>query len=412
MQERMTVQNVAKKKHTLLPQHRPPLRRDKPVRVSLPNQQPRYIFPSTERSFIFIPRALRPNQQGFGRGRGRSSFNPSRRTSIYGGSTYTPSVAMSRRSSLGGTVPGDGLRSPGGSVLSLAPNHVSEPGKPVVRFPPAARSMALLPQPISHHVNGAPNAPAPMQTVLQSHDGQENFAGALTMHQPRPQKTVSVADIELPARFTFNAPQQQQEQPFHQQMPVPVNPLVYADDGTGYHSHARRMSHVSRPSGTPLSQIPERAIYAQPFQPFPLPPQAQAYLSPPYAPGTVFYPAMPGDIVGYGSGLGPSMAPAFLTGAHPPPYMVPAAVLSAPVPAPAPAPPTDGNTPAGTVAHESNGMVYYYDSSQLPPSTGAPYSAPFAGPRIGGVVGMAGMLTPPSHFFYPPTNSGVYYAAP
>jgi CASC3/Barentsz eIF4AIII binding len=414
MPEKKTVQNVAKKKHTLLPQHRPPLRRDKPVRVSLPNQQPRYIFPSTERSFIFIPRALRPNQQGFGRGRSRNSFNPSRRTSIYGGSAYSPSVALSRRSSFGGTAPGDGLRSPAGSILSMPPNYVSEQGKPVVRFPPGARPMALLPQPTPHHVNGAPSAPGPMQTGLQSHVRQENVPGGLTMHQPRPQKTVSVADIESPGRFTFNPPQQH-EQPFHQQMPVPVNPQAYADDGTGYHTNARRMSHASRPSGTPLSQIPERAIFAQPFQPFPLPAQGQAYLLPPYAPGPVFYPAMPGEIVGYGPGVGPPpMGPAFFTGAHLAPYMVPGATMSAPVSAPPHGPaPSDGNTPAGTVAHESNGMVYYYDSAQLPPSTGAPYSAAsFAGPPVGGVVGMGGMLTPPNHFFYPPTNNRVYYATP
>jgi CASC3/Barentsz eIF4AIII binding len=413
MLEKKIVQNVAKKKHTLLPQHRPPLRRDKPVRVSLPNQQPRYIFPSTERSFIFIPRALRPNQQGFGRGRSRNSFNPSRRTSIYGGSAYSPSVTMSRRSSLGGIAPGDGLRSPAGSILSLPPNCVSEQGKPVVRFPPGARPMAMMPQPAPHHVNGAPIAPGPMQIGLQSHVRQENVPGSLTMHQPRPQKTVSLADIESPGRFTFNPPQQQ-EQPFHQQMPVAVNPQGYADDGAGYLASARRMSHASRPSGTPLSQIPERAIFAQPFQPFPLPPNGQAYLLPPYATGPVFYPAMPGEMVGYGPGVGPPpMAPAFFTGAHPAPYMVPDATLSTPISAPAQAPaPGDVNTPAGTVAHESNGMVYYYDSAQLPPSTGAPYSAPFAGPHVGGVVGMGGMLTPPNHFFYPPINNGVYYAAP
>ncbi|ERF72970.1 hypothetical protein EPUS_05051 [Endocarpon pusillum Z07020] len=418
MREKVTVPNVAKKKHTLLPQHRPPLRRDKPVRISLPNQQPRYIFPSTERSFIFIPRALRPNQQGFGRGRGRSSFNPSRRTSVYGGSTYTPSIAMSRRSSLGGIAPGEGIRSPGGPVLSLPPNYVAEQGKPVVRFPPAAPPISMLPQATPHHVNGVPTAPGSVQPIIQSHDKQEKVPGALTMHQPRPQKTVSVADIESPARLTFDPPQQQQEQPFHQQMPVPVHPHAYADDGTGYHAHARRMSHASRPSGTPLSQIPERAIYAQPFHPFPLPAQAQGYLPSPYAPGAVFYPAMPGDVTGYGPSLGPSIPPAFLTGAPAPPYMLPAATMSAPVPvpvpvpAPAPAAPADGNAPAGTVAHESNGMVYYYDSSQLPPTTGAPYSASFTGASAGGVVGMGGMMTPPNHFFYPPASNGIYYTAP
>lgn len=408
MQERLTVQNVARKKHTLLPQHRPPLRRDKPVRVSLPSLQPRYIFPSIERSFIFIPRALRPNQQGFGRGRGRSSFNPSRRTSVYGGSSYTPSVAMSRRSSMGIMVPGDGIRSPGGPAPPLPGSYVAEQGKAVVRFPPAARPVAVLSLPATSQVNGAPSSAIPIQPILQRHARQENVPEALTMHQPRPQKTVSVADIESPARFNFHPPQQQQEQPFHQQVPVPVNPQFYADDGSSYSVHGRRMSHLSGPSGTPLSQIPERAVYAQPFQPFPPPLQAQPYFTPGYAPGAVFYPATQGPFADYGSGfgLGPPMAPAFLAGA-PPAYAVPAATLPGPAPAPA-----DGNVAAGTVAHESNGMVYYYDSSQLPPSSSAPYSAPFAGAPVGGVVGMGGMMTPPTHFFYPPTSNGVYYAAP
>ena len=50
-------QNVPIKQHTRLPNHRPPLRRDKPVRISLPPSAPRYIFPTVERSFIFIPRS-------------------------------------------------------------------------------------------------------------------------------------------------------------------------------------------------------------------------------------------------------------------------------------------------------------------------------------------------------------------
>ena len=404
MQEKVTLQNIAKKKHTLLPKHRPPLRRDKPVRISLPNLQPRYVFPSTERSFIFIPRALRPNQQGFGRGRGRISFNPSRRTSAYGGSTYTPSVAMSRRSSLGGMMPAEGIRSPGGSALPLPPSYVAGLGKPVVRFPPAAQQIAVVPSPATNNINGAANPVVPMQPAVQNYGRQGNGSDSLTMHQPRPQKAVSVADIESPARFHFNPPQQQQEQPFHQQMPPPANPPIYGEDGTGYNPHARRLSHISRPSGTPLSQIPERAIYAQPFQPFPLPPGAQGYLAPAYPPGTVFYPSpMPGDPNPYGSSLAPAtLPPAFLTGTHPPPYVVPAAPLPA-------AAGTEANVPAGTVAHESNGMVYYYDSTQLPSGTTGPYPAPFAGPPAGGVIGMGGMMTPPTHFFYPPANNGIYY---
>jgi hypothetical protein len=404
MQERRTVQNVAKKKHTLLPQHRPPLRRDKPVRISLPNQQPRYIFPSTERSFIFIPRALRPNQQGFGRGRGRSSFNASRRTSVYGGSTHTPSVAMSRRSSLGAVLPADGVRSPGGSALALPvpPNYVAESGKPVVRFPPAAQPLGVLASPGANHVQATPNVAVQVQpAILPNRGRQENVPDALTMHQPQPQKTVSVVDIESPGTFHINPPAQQQEQPFHQQMPVPVNHQVYAGDGTGHNIRAGRVSHISQPGGTPLSQIPERAIYAQPFQPFPVPSHAPGYLPAAYTPGAVFYPVTQGDMPGYGAGVMPPSLPPppYLASVHPPPYMVPAAAQPARSPA-------DGNVPAGTVAHETNGMVYYFDSAQLTPTSSAPYSAPFAGGTVGG------MITPPHHFFYPAAHNGVYYAAP
>ena len=115
---------------------------------------------------------------------------------------------------------------------------------------------------------------------------------------------------------------------------------------------------------------------------------------------------MQSDLAAYGSDLvSPAIPPAFLTGPRPPAYVVPAAPVTAPAAA-------DGNVAAGTVAHESNGMGYYYDSSQFPPSSGASYAAPLAGAPVGGVVGMGGMMTPPNHFFYPPTNNGVYYPAP
>jgi len=121
---------VPVKQHTRLPDHRPPLRRDKPVRVSLPDRAPRYVFPSQDRSFIFIPRALRPNQQGLGRPRNSFGHGPSsRRTSAYGGSAYSPSVAPSRRSS----VARDNLReqvfSPAGSTTARS---VAQAGRPAV----------------------------------------------------------------------------------------------------------------------------------------------------------------------------------------------------------------------------------------------------------------------------------------
>src|SRR2546423_3021226 len=145
MPKKISVKNMAKKQHALLPQHRPPLRRDKPVRISLPDDHPRYIFPSVERSFIFIPRALRPNQQSCSRGRGRGSYGGSRRTSVYGGSTYSPSVAMSRRSSLAGVTPQNDIRSPTAATFPRQPGGGGEAGKPVVRLPPMARQNVSIP---------------------------------------------------------------------------------------------------------------------------------------------------------------------------------------------------------------------------------------------------------------------------
>lgn len=48
---------IEMKQYTKLPEHRPALRRDKPVRVRLPGQeQARLIYPAPDRSFVFIPR--------------------------------------------------------------------------------------------------------------------------------------------------------------------------------------------------------------------------------------------------------------------------------------------------------------------------------------------------------------------
>lgn len=364
---------VPKKQHTRLPQHRPPLRRDKPVRISLPGQAPRYIFPSIERSFIFIPRALRPNQQGY-RGRGRGGgFYGGRRPSYYANTTYTPSV-LSRRSSLAQ----EGYPSPAASVYSqpgMAPVP-SEPGKPVVRLPPPSRP------PVG--VAAAPAGPAapmpPMQFPPPPY--RESRPAPIPMHQPRPQKAVSVADIESPASFPFNPPQPPPELPLRHQFPVPVNgPALEPTHGPP--------SHVS---GTPLSHIPERAIHAQPFQPYGY---QQPFYPPGYPPGgTVYYPPSGPEYPTYNGPLGPGM-PTFVPGQQPMPYAVPTSS-------------SEQQSQPGAVAHESGGTVYFYDASHMYPSPalGMPGSGP------GGVVGMGGMMTPPGTTYYypqPPGGGGMYY---
>lgn len=367
---------VPKKQHTRLPQHRPPLRRDKPVRISLPGQNPRYIFPSTERSFIFIPRALRPNQQAF-RGRGRGGFFAGRRSSIYANSAYSPSVALSRRSSLGRAP--EGYHSPAASVLSRSTMITTENGKAVVRlppprppggFPPATSGPGAIP------VAVPPSMPPPQP---QHHIYRESRSDPIPMHQPRPQKTVSVADIETPETYTFNPPQQQQEQPFHHQVPMPVNGAAYPPD-------APPSSH------TPFSHIPERAIHAQPFQPYDYT-QPQAFYPPPYGTQGVYYPVSGTEYPPYSAAMGP--------GASAPPYAPPGQQ----VPYMMPAPPTSTTEQSSqTVAHEADGMVYYYDASQMYPNA---YAMPVP-PGPGGVVGMGGMMTPPGTTYYYP-QPPVYY---
>ncbi|KAF2231751.1 hypothetical protein EV356DRAFT_451523 [Viridothelium virens] len=408
MKQSITFSAVPLHRHTRLPNHRPPLRRDKPVRISLPEQPPRYIFPSTERSFIFIPRALRPNQQGFGRGRLRGSYSAyggysSRRSSAYGGSIYSPSVALSRRSSLAREIPRDTFPSPTGSISARLPLTAQERGKPVVRLPGAAAPAAQYTPDVSVPSQGPHSVPLPQKPTYR-----ENWPAQLPMHQPRPQKAISVTGIESPMSTSVHAPQQQEQQPFHQQVPSHMNgqaapaPAATADMPTFY-PHSRQMSHPSQFSGeTPLSNIPERAIHAQPFQP---PTFQQPVYPPTYsAQGGYFYaPANSG--LQYSAPLPP--------GAVTVPVFVPAPYGQA-LPNAASGPGPDPNTSASgavqsnMVAHEQNGMVYYYDPSQL-------YNHGEGYPATGYTVpGMGGMMTPsPDGYYYPQVPSGpVYYQAP
>ncbi|KLJ08363.1 hypothetical protein EMPG_16209 [Blastomyces silverae] len=398
---------VPKRQHTCLPKHRPPLRRDKPVRISLPGQPPRYIFPDQERSFIFIPRALRPNQQFRQRGRGGFYGGGGRRTSVYGGSIYTPSVAMSRRSSIGrGT---DVINSPAGSVISRVGAMPGEGGKPVVRLPPSIRPPIgpgfVPPHGAVPHMNAAHPLPYSMPPPPEFRENRPTHN--IPMHQPRPQKTVSVADIESPVSYQFNPPQQQQEQPFHHQVPQPVNG-GFMPDSSMYAPHARQPSHVSQASATPLSQIPERAIHAQPFQPYPYQQPQPYYTEAGYQPAPVFYPATNPEYPTYNAPVQPVHPPAYGPQGQQMPYSMPP-----------PQPPASdlAQTQAGTVAHESNGTVYYYDTSQMagptyPQQQTAAYSAPPQRAPQGGVVGMGGMMTPPgtTYYYSQPQNGPVYYA--
>ncbi|KAI2625916.1 CASC3/Barentsz eIF4AIII binding-domain-containing protein [Hypoxylon sp. NC1633] len=399
------------RQYTKLPDHRPPLRRDKPVRISLPNFPPRYIFPATDRSFIFIPRAMRPNQRL--RGKPRSGLGSiggySRRTSVFGGSVYagsayTPSVALSRRSSIAPDLGRDFLVSPTGSTMSRPPLPY-DAARPVVRLPPQGRTEQQLPgidgapaegfagtgQPALNEFSLSQTQPPTLKPSLQ-----ENRAVTIPMHQPRPQKTVSVAGIESPEMHHHLS--QQYQQAFHQQVPVQVSTSL------GHESHARHPSYPSQHStGTPLSQIPERAIHAAPFQP-------NQFAQHPQHP---YYP--------YHQLMQPQQ------GYYYPPTQYPSSI----------APPTNASTfvprpqqaqsqgdaqtsqdnrqstpNSNLVAQEVNGMVYYYDASQLPPPmpTYTPYPAPQGYSIPSGVVGMNGVVNPGSDgYYYPQSGTGVVY---
>ncbi|PNP77208.1 hypothetical protein FNYG_09508 [Fusarium nygamai] len=424
MTEPVVIPRLAVKQYTKLPDHRPPLRRDKPVRISLPNNPPRYIYPAADRSFIFIPRAMRPNQQRM-RGKPRSGFGSmggfSRRTSVFGGSyygsVYSPSVAMSRRSSI---VDRDYMFSPTGSVISRPPIPV-ENTRPVVRLPPAPRPEmpmnAMVPSmaaPASaygptdpafgverpHALEASINDLPPPQTypLPQKPAFQENRpTSALPMHQPRPQKNISVADIESP---TLTQGPQAYQQAFHQQVPIQMA------NGLPQESHTRQPSYPSQHStGTPLSQIPERAIHAAPFQP-------NTYGQQPYY-NQQPYQAQPQQGYYYPPNyntpnMGPSStAPAFVPSQPGPPgSFTPQNQPEQPVMSNNGPPPAPGSS---LVVQEANGMVYYFDASQLPPVTNySGYPAPQG--YQPSVMGMGGMVTPsPDGFYYPQQTSGMVY---
>lgn len=236
-----------------------------------------------------------------------------------------------------------------------------------------------IPQPQTH--------PLPSKPAFQ-----ENRSVSIPMHQPRPQKTVSVADIESPTAQP--APSQPYQQAFHQQVPVQVS------NGFGHDAHARHSSYPSQHStGTPLSQIPERAIHAAPFQPQPAQYAQQSYY-PPYqmnmGPQGYYYPQP-----GYPSNVAPSAtAPAFVPGMQ---QGQPQGE------APPPNQPSGQSQPGSNlVAQEINGMVYYFEASQIQPVAPCPpYPTPQGYPMAGGMNNTS--VPAPDGYYYPPTGPGVVY---
>ena len=404
MREPKYFHDIEIRQYAKLPNHRPPLRRDKPVRIALPGlPQARYIFPSTERSFIFIPRALRPNQQGFGKGRGRpfgslGGFS-SRRTSIYGGSVYSPSVAMSRRSSIAREFNRDALMSPSLPAMT---------GKPVVRLPPGSQQHTAAGTPLHSATisgSGTPvmNFPPQAYPPPQKPPLRENWPANMQMHQPRPQKAVSVAGIESPTSPPFQAlppppPPPHEQQPFHQQVPHHMDANAPRSEHSTFYPPGQQIPYANQATaGTPLSNIPERAIHAQPFQPFTHQNfQPTAFTGQP----AYYYPSSNSQQAQYTAAtvISPMFVPNGQQGGG---YLVPALAPSQTQQVQTSA------TSAGQsqmVAYEQNGTVYYYDPSQ-PYMTAENFQQPnYAMPGIGG------LMTPaPEGFYYPQMPTGMYY---
>ncbi|KAK4980909.1 hypothetical protein LTR66_010294 [Elasticomyces elasticus] len=390
------------KSHTRLPDHRPPMRRDKPVRVYIAPHEPRQVFPSEQRSFIFIPRAERPNKQGFSRMRGSyGGFGgySSRRTSIYGGSVYSPSITMSRRSSFAREISRDAVISPAGS-FSARQTGFAPPVRPIVRLPHGA-PVATSTGPFLAPGGGTPSQyiPRPGTYPLpQNPQFRENWTIPITIHQPRPQKQISVTGIESPATLSVHAPEQKDQQPFHNQLP-PISVQQVPPEQSSFYPQQTHPYAGPITTGTPLSNIPERAIHAQPFQP-PLAPYGQPTYYPQYPSQPGYYyppPPVPGQ-QSYMYVPSPQSSPYVMP---PPPPVAPSAI---------------GATPAGTVAHESNGMVYYINATevpQYPPTDPAAYQAPpesYAPAMSYAVPGVGGIMTPsPEGYYYPP-GGALYYA--
>ena len=395
MESAINTSGMLVKQYTRLPDHRPPLRSDKPVRISLPNYPPRYIFPAKDRSFTFIPRAMRPNQQRV-RGKPRSGMGSiggfSRRTSVFGGSyhggsNYSPSVAMSRRSSIHDR---DYLFSPAGSVVSR-PLPPGDGGRPVVKLPPAnTRADLAGPGSTDHLFTGqlttvSVNVPQQLHSIPVQPLFPENRqppASYPPLHQPRPQKNISIADIDSSSLAHSLGPQPFHGA-FHQQVPLQV--------ANGFHeSHSRQPSFSQHSRGTPLSQIPERAIHAAPFQPNALgqpPYYSQPYQAPSHQ-GYYYDQSYPGSNVATAPHLTqPGMA-------DPEPHALHGVSAS---------------SGSNLVAQQVNGMVYYYDASQLPPVNMYPPYADPQGYQTGGMP-MGGVVNPsPDAYYYPHHQSGIVY---
>jgi hypothetical protein len=221
----------------------------------------------------------------------------------------------------------------------------------------------------------------------------------MQMHQPRPQRTVSVNGIESPAASQYPPPfPPPDQQPFHQQVPIHIETNAARPElPQPFFPPGQQMPFPNAPTAsTPLSNIPERAIHAQPFQPFTQHGFQQAAF-----PGqpTYFFPTTNGQQPQYNSGA--VLAPMFIrSGQHGGGYLVP--TIAAAQPQQVQQLSAGSSNQGQMAAYEQNGTVYYYDPSQayVPAEGYQPQN--FAMPGMGGMMTQA-----PEGYFYP--QGPVYY---
>ncbi|KAL0639321.1 hypothetical protein Q9L58_001547 [Maublancomyces gigas] len=437
MKAPITFSEVPSRVYTRLPYHRPPLRRDKPVRIAIPEAPVRYIYPSPARSFIFIPRAMRPGGSGYirGGGRGRGNFYSQGR-SVYGGSTgYSPSIGMSRRSSLHNEVrpsipiptqTAHQQAAPSNSGVDSSSSKPLEetPTRPIVKLPvaPAAPKQPLAQQ---HHQNHqspqpqnvaqlvpqsltpkvVPQHPPPSYTpsINPAPYREHRATPKIPMHQPRPQKAVNVAEIDSPAVMHY---QGYNGAIYPENIPTPNLPHMYA--------HSRHPSYPSQTSGTPLSHIPEGAVHARSFHPSPYPPQGAYYQYPHQQPIQMHPMSHTQPMHHDPRAFVPPPPPYVPSGPSPMPNGAPSHYVIHPPQQHQPQPPVPTATPTGptTIAQESNGMVFYSTVPTVPTWDPNQYYYPQAvTPAPDNSVN--GVPANGAVYYYPTTHTphqqGVYY---
>ncbi|KAK1029574.1 hypothetical protein LTS16_019600 [Friedmanniomyces endolithicus] len=318
----ITFSEVPWKHYVRLPNHRPPLRRDKPVRISLPEKSPQYRFPLPDRSFIFIPRQSAQISTGINVA---APFNA--------------------------------------AAAGLAGTQVG-----------ARACLAAACMPMIH------TYPLPQQPTYQG-------TPTSTMHQPRPQKTISVTGIESPAALLQQVPSNEAPvQPFASQLPAHMaQASAYAlQQQQPYYSPRQQYAYPVHPqAGTPLSGIPEQAMHAQFFQPqMPYGQPAPYYAPYPPQQQQQYYYSPPGPVDGYAPAPMPNYMPPQGYHVMPPPglqqmgmqmptqppgqeqYMPPQPTESQPNQDLVRQPQPSSTLPdSGMLAHESNGMVFYVPRS-------------------------------------------------